>query len=190
MSSFCKASVCLASGPSKLARTYVLWSAKQEGHVGGSRKQVLFDAGAPMAAAKGGKPKPTAAAGGAKGPAAGKPRQPPSAPSAEPRTLTYSLKSKKGGRQLEVAVQIPRSTPDSVLNIDADETGLRVNTGKWGGGYAVDLKWPAPYAGKVRAGKDIEVRYIWRAGKQEHLAFSHSQISSLILVCYGRWKRS
>ena len=76
---------------------------------------------------------------------------------AAPRTLSYSLKAKKGGRQLEVAVQIPRSTPDSVLNVNADESGLRVDTGTWGGGYACQMEWPAPYAGKVRAGKDIEV---------------------------------
>lgn len=77
---------------------------------------------------------------------------------AAPRLLVYSLKSKKGGRQLEVTVQIPRSTPDSVLNIDADEAGLRIDTGKWGGGYAVHIEWPAPFTGKVRASKDIEVR--------------------------------
>lgn len=76
---------------------------------------------------------------------------------AAPRTLSYSLKSKKAGRQLEVMVQIPRSTPSSVLSIEADEQGLRVDTGKWGGGYALAFEWPAPFTGKVRAGKDIEV---------------------------------
>jgi len=76
-----------------------------------------------------------------------------------PRALVFSLKSKKGGRQLEVTVQIPRSTPNSVLNIDADEAGLRVNTGKWGGGYAMAVEWPAPFTGKVRAGKDVEVGF-------------------------------
>ena len=90
---------------------------------------------------------------------AGRPKSAPAPPgdAAAPRTLSCSLKSKKGGRQLEVAVQVPRSTPDSVLNIAADESGLSVDTGKWGGGYACKLEWPAPYAGKVRAGKDIEV---------------------------------
>jgi hypothetical protein len=81
-----------------------------------------------------------------------------SAASSVARTLVYSLKNKKGGRQLEVVVQLPRSTPDSVLNVEADEKGLQVNTGKWGGGYAVAFEWPDPYAGKVRAGKEIEVR--------------------------------
>ena len=76
---------------------------------------------------------------------------------AAPRTLVYSLKPIKGGRQLAVAVQIPRSTPSSVLNVEADEQGLRVDTGKWGGGYALAVEWPAQFAGKVRAGKDIEV---------------------------------
>lgn len=90
---------------------------------------------------------------------AGRPKSAPAPPgdAAAPRTLSCSLKSKKGGRQLEVAVQVPRSTPDSVLNIAADESGLSVDTGKWGGGYACRLEWPAPYAGKVRAGKDIEI---------------------------------
>jgi hypothetical protein len=74
-----------------------------------------------------------------------------------PRALLYSLKPTKGGRQLAVTIQIPRSTPSSVLNVEADEQGLRVDTGKWGGGYALTVEWPAPFAGKVRAGKDIEV---------------------------------
>ncbi len=96
-----------------------------------------------------GKKKPAAAAE--------HPKNAPAGDAAAPRTLPCSLKCKKGGRQLEVAVQLPRSTPDSVLNIHADESELRVDTGKWGGGYACQLQWPAPYAGKVRAGKDIEV---------------------------------
>jgi len=82
---------------------------------------------------------------------------------AAPRTLSYSLKSKKAGRQLEVMVQIPRSTPSSVLNIEADEQGLRVDTGKWGGGYALAFEWPAPFTGKVRAGTDIEVHKCLRS---------------------------
>jgi hypothetical protein len=73
------------------------------------------------------------------------------------RSLSYSLKARKGGLQLEATVHIPRSTPDSVLNVDADEAGLRVDTGKWGGGYALAVEWPAPFAGRVRAGKDVEV---------------------------------
>jgi hypothetical protein len=103
-------------------------------------------AGKKKPAAVGGRPKSAAASSGAA-----------SAAAAAPRALPYSLKAKKGGRQLEVAVQIPRSTPDSVLNVNADESGLRVDTGTWGGGYACQMEWPAPYAGKVRAGKDIEV---------------------------------
>ena len=103
---------------------------------------------------------------------AGRPKSAPAPPgdAAAPRTLSCSLKSKKGGRQLEVAVQVPRSTPDSVLNIAADESGLSVDTGKWGGGYACKLEWPAPYAGKVRAGKDIEVSAGNRPGRDRRSA--------------------
>ena len=85
------------------------------------------------------------------------------------RALVYSLKSKKGGRQLEVVVQLPRFTPDSVLSINADEEGLSVNTGKWGGGYAIAFEWPTPFTGKVRAGKDIEVEANLQPGRLQLL---------------------
>ena len=82
----------------------------------------------------------------------------PAGPPATARALAYSLKTLKGSRQLQVTVQLPRSTPDSVLNVEADEAGVRVDTGRWGGGYALAIEWPEQYAGKVRAGKGIEVR--------------------------------
>ena len=104
-----------------------------------------------------GKKKPAAFAGRPKSAPASSGAAPAPAAAVATRALAYSVKAKKGGRQLEVSVQIPRSTPDSVLNVNADESGLRVDTGTWGGGYACQMEWPAPYAGKVRAGKDIEV---------------------------------
>ena len=104
-----------------------------------------------------GKKKPAAFAGRPKSAPASSGAAPAPAAAVATRALAYSVKAKKGGRQLEVSVQIPRSTPDSVLNVNADESGLRVDTGTWGGGYACQMEWPAQYAGKVRAGKDIEV---------------------------------
>ena len=44
-----------------------------------------------------------------------------------------------------------------------------MNTGKWGGGYAIAFEWPTPFTGKVRAGKDIEVEANLQPGRLQLL---------------------
>jgi len=73
------------------------------------------------------------------------------------RTPPHSMKVHKRGDGVSVFVQLPRSTPPSMINIDADEKGFRLDTGAWGGGYKLNQPWPEQVQGRVKAGKNVEV---------------------------------
>jgi hypothetical protein len=79
-------------------------------------------------------------------------------------TPPNSMKVVKRGTLIEVKVHLPKSAPASVLDLSADDSGFKLNTGLWGGGYALDRAWPEQVAGRVKAGDDVEVKATYDRG--------------------------
>ncbi len=71
---------------------------------------------------------------------------------------SYSLtKSKKG--VLHLWIQLPRSVPQSCLNMDATATHFHLDTKGWGANYEVDVPFPADTSVVLREGEEAEAEF-------------------------------
>ena len=71
-----------------------------------------------------------------------------------PHSLT---KSKKG--VVHIWIQLPRSVPESCLNMDAKPTHFHLDTKNWGSNYEVDIPFPADVSVILREGEEAEAEF-------------------------------
>jgi hypothetical protein len=71
---------------------------------------------------------------------------------------SYSLtKSKKG--VLHLWIQLPRSVPQSCLNMDAKPTHFHLDTKGWGANYEIDIPFPPESSVILREGEEAEAEF-------------------------------